>query len=333
MTCLNRRDFSRTLFLAALEADMRTRSYLPQSAAKEVAPIPEGKVRVILDTDTFNEIDDQFAVAYTLLSADKISVEAIYAAPFHNRRSSGAGDGMEKSYEEILRVLDRLHVSRRDNVFRGSRHFMGKTATPVESPGAQDLIRRATASARDTLYVVAIGAPTNVASALLMNPKIKENIVVVWLGGQPYDFPSAAEFNLQQDPAASRVLYDSGVRLVNIPTSNVSEQLRTTIAELERFLKGKSRIADYLLKIFIEYHSERGWKPDVPRSKVIWDISAVAWLINPGWISTKLVPSPILTDTLTWRYDRTRHEIRVATHANRDEIFGDLFRKLTNAGM
>ena len=28
---------------------------------------PEGKVRMVLDTDTYNEIDDQFAVVYALL--------------------------------------------------------------------------------------------------------------------------------------------------------------------------------------------------------------------------------------------------------------------------
>ena len=43
---------------------------------------PAGKVNMVLDTDTFNEIDDQFAVVYALLSQDELSVEALYAAPF-----------------------------------------------------------------------------------------------------------------------------------------------------------------------------------------------------------------------------------------------------------
>src|SRR5690606_10077935 len=40
---------------------------------------PAGKVRMVLDTDTFNEIDDQFAVVYSLLSPEAMEVEAIYA--------------------------------------------------------------------------------------------------------------------------------------------------------------------------------------------------------------------------------------------------------------
>jgi purine nucleosidase len=69
---------------------------------------PSGKVRMVLDTDTYNEIDDQFALVHALLSPDSMDVEAIYAAPFHNSRSANAGDGMEKSHEEILRLLERL---------------------------------------------------------------------------------------------------------------------------------------------------------------------------------------------------------------------------------
>ncbi len=74
---------------------------------------PKGPVPMVLDTDTYNEIDDQFAVVYSLLS-EKMTVEAIYAAPFFNSRSSGPGDGMQKSYEEIVRLLeDRLMTKTR----------------------------------------------------------------------------------------------------------------------------------------------------------------------------------------------------------------------------
>ena len=65
-------------------------------------------VRAVLDTDTYNEVDDQFALAYALLAKEALTLEAVYAAPFTNDRSSGPGDGMERSYEEILRVLARL---------------------------------------------------------------------------------------------------------------------------------------------------------------------------------------------------------------------------------
>ena len=59
---------------------------------------PQPGIDVILDTDAYNEIDDQFAIAYMLANRDKLNVKALYAAPFHNAKSSGPKDGMIKSY-------------------------------------------------------------------------------------------------------------------------------------------------------------------------------------------------------------------------------------------
>lgn len=46
---------------------------------------PRGQVRVLIDTDTANEIDDQYAIAWALLAGDRIKVEAITAEPFSFR--------------------------------------------------------------------------------------------------------------------------------------------------------------------------------------------------------------------------------------------------------
>jgi len=285
-------------------------------------PPAGGRVRAVLDTDTYNEIDDQFALAYALLSPESFDLEAIYAAPFHNARSSGPEDGMERSYEEILRVLERMNLDRVDHVYRGSTKYLPGPAVPVESDAARNLIERSHAQ-EGALYVLTIGAPTNVSSAILIDPGIIERIVVVWLGGQPSNWHTAREFNLQQDPHASRVLFDSGVPLVHIPCTNVAEHLRTTIPELESCLRGTGALGDYLCDIVADYHSDHfAW------SKVIWDISTVAYLVNPNWVPNCLVHSPILTDQLTFSSDPNRHIIREATHMNRDAIFRDLFHKV-----
>jgi inosine-uridine nucleoside N-ribohydrolase len=284
----------------------------------------------VLDTDTYNEIDDQFAVAYAMLSPS-MSIQAIYAAPFFNNRSKSPADGMEKSYEEIHRVLDRLRKKDKVEVYQGSRSFMKSTGRPVESAAARDLIRRAMATREGRLNVITVGAPTNVSSAVLLEPAIKEKITIIWLGGAPYDSPSAKEFNLQQDPAATHVLFDTGTRLVNVPARGVAESLAITTPELEKAIKGRSRISDYLLEIFVEYEREHHKDKSKPWSKVIWDISAVAWLINPDWVPTQMVPSPILTPELKWRQDTERHGVRVATKVDRDAVFADLFEKLNGA--
>jgi purine nucleosidase len=285
---------------------------------------PQGIIHMVLDTDTYNEIDDQFALAYALRSPEKIRLEAIYAAPFHNDRSTSPEDGMEKSYQEILNVLSILNISSEKIVYRGSKGFLKDENTPQESQAARDLVKRAMEDRDDPLYVVAIGAITNVASAILLEPKIIEKIVLIWLGGHAFFWQDTKEFNLQQDVYASRLVFNCGVPLVHIPCMGVTTHFVTTIPELECYLMGKSEIGTYLTEIVKGYTNQPfGW------SKVIWDVTAIAWLINPDWVPTSIVHSPILTDQVTWSFDTTRHFIRSATYIRRDPIFADLFRKLT----
>lgn len=293
---------------------------------------PTGKVRMVLDTDTYNEIDDQFAVVHALLSPEQLEVEAIYAAPFYagqfrGHRSTSPADGMEKSHEEILRLLERLGVSAQGLVFRGSTGFLAGPEQARQSVAADDLVRRAMDREKGLLYVAAIGAITNVASAILMKPDIIENMVVVWLGGQSQHSPSASEFNLYQDPDAARVVFDSGVPLVHIPCYGVSSHLLTTLAELERHIEGTSAIGDYLVDIFRDYREDH-----YAYAKEIWDVSAIAWLLNAKWVPSHIVPSSILTNDLTWRVDPARHVMREATHVARNPIFADLFQKIAAHG-
>lgn len=58
--------------------------------------VPDRVVDAVLDTDTYNEIDDQFAVAYLLRCPERIRVMGLTAAPYLNARSTSPADGMEK---------------------------------------------------------------------------------------------------------------------------------------------------------------------------------------------------------------------------------------------
>jgi len=289
--------------------------------------LPERKVRIVLDTDTYNEVDDQFALSYAILSKEKLQLEAVYAAPFKNERSLTPADGMEKSYLEINRLLAMLGKSPEGFAVRGSDKYLENAFTPVRSDAALDLVKKALISTpEDPLYVVAIGCLTNVASALLIEPSIIRNIVVVWLGGNDLNWPHQKEFNLQQDILSARVVLNSGVPLMIMPCRPVVSHFHTTIPELEFYLKGKNELSDYLLKTVIDYsRGSKVW------SKVIWDVTAVALLVNPAWIQTNLFHSPVMTDQITYSSDYTSHFIRMGTSLNRDAIFLDLFEKLSKS--
>jgi inosine-uridine nucleoside N-ribohydrolase len=142
-----------------------------ESTADRLRP-PTGRIEMVLDSDMFNEVDDQFALAFAARSPERIDLKAVYAAPFLNHRSKSAGDGMEKSYHETLRVLELLGEETDRRVFRGSDRFLTDRNTPVDSPAARHLIRLAHQDRKGPLYVVGLGAATNLASALLLDPSI-----------------------------------------------------------------------------------------------------------------------------------------------------------------
>ncbi|CAM4478593.1 inosine-uridine nucleoside N-ribohydrolase [Paenibacillus endophyticus] len=287
---------------------------------------PAGPIKMVLDTDTFNEIDDQFAVIYALLSPERIELQALYAAPFHNDLSTGPKDGMEKSYEEIIRILklmDREDVP----VYRGSESYLAAPHTPVNSAAAYNLVERAMAcDPADPLYVVGIGAITNIASAILIEPRIIERIVVVWLGGHAIDWQDTREFNLEQDLHASRVIFDSGVPLMLIPCMGVASNLRTTLSEVRDYVLPSGAIGAYL------YETYKNCKDDhFAYSRVIWDISVIAWLNQSNTVPSRLIPSPRISADCRWSVDSTRHLIRCASYIDRDAVFHDLFTKLKMA--
>ncbi len=292
---------------------------------------PSGCVDVVLDTDAYNEIDDQFAIAYLLHAQEKANVRALYAAPFFNANSTGPADGMERSYEEILHLLRLMGRGELAEITcRGSTDYLPNERTAVDSPAARHLAELAAAySPERPLYVLAIGAITNVASALLMKPEIARNLVIVWLGGHALHWPDTQEFNMMQDVAAARVVFGSEAALVQLPCMGVVDHLTTTAPELEHWLRGKNPLCDYLCDHTIaeaeRYAKGKAW------SRVIWDISVVAWLLDTDerCVHDRLIPRPIPEYDHHYGQDPRRAMMRYVYAIDRDAIFTDLFTRLT----
>lgn len=347
---------------------------LTEEERRERLNIPAGQIRLVIDTDAKNEVDDQFAVSWALRSPERFRVEAVYAAPFSHDCmkqfvrgvSAGMGgityaehpaEGMEASYEELRRLFGLLGEEAENRIFRGSTAYISDTGEPVVSEAAEDLICRAMAS-EEPLHVAAIGAPTNIASALMMEPELVRKIVVIWLGGQPLYFPHGIEFNLMQDVTASQVLLHSGVPLVYIPCMNVASLLSVAEAEIREFLLNKSRIGTYLAenvlaafgspkeaamtasfmrKLYLKDREDRSEEylsqftsSQAAWSRIIWDISTIAFLKNPGWTPSALEPAPELSENLYWGEKKQCHSIRVVHYCHRDLIFGDMFACLNH---
>ncbi len=276
---------------------------------------------IILDTDTYNEVDDQFALAYAAIHP-QINLLSICAAPFMNERVANPKEGMEKSFNEIHNILALMNLSGKFPIYKGSEQFLNGQRTPLDSPAARNIIQTAQ-SAQELIYVVAIGAITNVASALLLAPEIKEKIAVLWLGGNSL-IKDGIEFNLAQDVTAAQTVLESGVPFIHLPALGVVSNLLTTIPELEYYLSGKNRLCDYLVDIVRQYPSD-----PYAYSKPIGDVAAVALMTTPEGFDRVILPKPILTPDCRYAFDAGREPMIYVRALNRDKIFAELFRLLS----
>ena len=137
--------------------------------------IAAAPVRVIIDSDAACERDDQHAIAYALLSPEHFTIEGFTSV--HN----GPGTS-EKNFLEIHHMLG-MTGTRGIPVKMGADKPLPDAKTPVNSDAVKYIIERSKAAGEGELVVLGIGAATNLASALLIDPGIKDRVTFAWLGG------------------------------------------------------------------------------------------------------------------------------------------------------
>lgn len=280
------------------------------------------KLKVILDTDTYNECDDQFALTYMLKSLDKFDVQAITVAPYsHPEFGETIIDGLDKSYDEICKISNWLSFDIKDKVFKGATNYLKDGIT--DNDAVNKIIEISLSN--DKTYIMAIGAITNIAMAILKEPKIVDKIEIIWLGGNSLLSYDNMEYNFKQDVEAVKVVFESQAKLTIIPAKGVASNLMTSIYELEHHLKGKSEICNYLCQTFYKdgYH-------EVQDRRVIWDISVIAYLINEHWFETKEINCPNINKDTSYDTNTDNHKITMVNYMNAKFIYKDLFAKLKN---
>ncbi len=292
------------------------------------------KKKIILDSDTYNEMDDQYAIAYAL-GCDKIDVIGLTAAPFKNGRSTSFADGMEKSYGEIFRVLDVTNKTGTCEVLRGADDSISRQPgfAPVDNPASRYIIKMAKES-DEIIYVLGTGMCTNITSAILLDPSIKENICVIWLGTNARNVRDVGEFNLNQDYRAGQLLLNSGVPLVIVPCygedGHGTVHLNAYGHDLQG-IKGDSRACVFFRETLpFEFEEESTEGGTEEWFRVIWDIGAPAVLSVPEAMDLSIIPAPVLTEERVFAYDDTRHKIIVAGVLDRAKVLADTFACIGN---
>ena len=286
-----------------------------------VSNYKKDKINIILDTDTYNECDDQFALSYLIKSKDLFNIEAITVAPYsHTKRDVKVRDSQELSYNEILKICNWLNFDTDNRVFKGSMDYI-QNGYDEKNVAVNKIIEIALKN--NKTYILGIGAITNIALAIKKEPKIVNKIEIIWLGGNELGYKDNFEYNFRQDVEAVKIVFESKVKLTILPCKNIVSELKIDINTIKEKLENKSKLCNYLIERFYNdgYH-------DVQESRVIWDISVIAYMINKNWFETKQISCPNIRMDTSYEITDNRHNITFVTKLDRNKIYEDLFNKL-----
>lgn len=245
-------------------------------------------VRVIVDADTANEIDDLYAIVRALV-APEFRVEGVTSA--HFTRSTKPNQTVHRSQAINEQILDAMGL--RDSIPHpvGADRSMSEPTTPVDSPAARLIIERAHAGGPDDkLIVFALGACTNLASALLLDPSIEPKVVFAFIDGDYKDGRwGPGIFNWKNDIHAVKAIFESGVEYVHMPARSVSVEMELSKTEVDEHLKGRGGIWDVLVDRWEKFPRTAGRE-----KKTMWDIALIEAVLRPKLATGVVVGAPII---------------------------------------
>lgn len=234
------------------------------------------KRQLIIDADTGNEVDDLFAITRAVLEP------SWHILALNSTQWQVSQWAVEHTMENSYRLNVALLSHWPDNtikICRGSQNRLFDWGNKAQhSEAAYEIINQAHKTGDGKkLPVVTLGALTNVASAILIDPEIESKIVVYWLGTS-YDFErntsKRIDFNAVMDIQAVDIMLTSSVEMHIIPV-NVASAMKFRFAEMKKQMEGKHPACDFLIKRWDDhFDSSRA-------ERTLWDLGLIQAMIYP----------------------------------------------------
>jgi inosine-uridine nucleoside N-ribohydrolase len=295
------------------------------------------KLKILIDTDANNELDDQHALAYAFLNPGVFDVVGITV---NNTRN---GDGIQGQYDEAQRIIRLFNLEDKVPLKMGAEKSFAEILPTMNDsvydgkPAVDFIIQEAMKMQGEKLILLPVGKLTNMALAIKKEPKIIDRVRVVWLGA---NYPDPGEYNLDNDTTSVNPVIESGVpfEMVTVRYGKPSGTAAVTVTREEVYasLKGKgprstteitgrhggtfSSFGDYSANLF-EHAEMHG----IPPSRALFDMAAVAIVKNPAWAEQKEIPAPRLQGIGWIEQPENPIKIIIWENFNRDAIVNDLF--------
>lgn len=254
-------------------------------------PPQNEQLRIVIDSDAGGEIDDLYAIALAVRSPERFRIEGFVATHF---AQMAGRESIQKSYDAILTVLDLAGFAGAWDVVKGGDP-MPYMDEPSDSDGARLIIERAHAGdTDDPLWVVGLGAATNLVSALLIDPSIKPKVRYVYHARSEWSWPDRSEqFNVGGDITAVRTLLKSGVPLVWFDTGQqLTCPMRVTAEKLLPLGGLPAFLHEFRLRNPLFQRDDKGF----------FDLGDIAWMTQPEVCQNTVVDVPHMDWKMTFRH-------------------------------
>lgn len=311
-----------------------------QSVKKDAA---SSKIKVLIDTDANNELDDQHALAYAFLNSEVFDVVGVTV---NNTRN---GHGIQGQYDEAERIIKLFNLEDEVPLFRGADKSYEEIAPTINQPNfdgqpAVDfIIQEALKMNGEKLILAPIGKLTNIALAFLKEPKIIDKVRVVWLGS---NYPAPGEYNLVNDLSSVNPVIESGADFemitVRYGKKTGTSAVSVTRDEVNANMLGKgpvskntiigrhggsfTRFGDYSADLFAKAKMHGNLS-----SRSLFDMVVLAILKNDKWGEKTEIPAPKLVGEGWEEQPNNQNKISIWENFDRDAIVNDLFELMSES--
>ena len=278
------------------------------------------KQRVIVNTDAKNEADDQYAIVHAMLTPS-FDLHGIIPAHFGTRKSDRS---LQESHDETMLLLRLMGLEEEVRVEDGAAHAIPDESTPVESPGARLIIAEAMKDDDRPLHVAFYGPLTDMASALLLEPRIEDRgLRVIWIGGGAWP-NGGREYNLSNDIHAANVVMKSNLEVWQVPSSTY-RTMSVGYAELIEKIYPQGDIGKYLIDQLIEHNAKT--QPHM-EYRSLGDSPCIGIILDPECGRWSWRPAPTFDEQMHYLHTGQYRPIRVYENVNTRFIHEDFFAKL-----
>ncbi|NQU86272.1 MAG: nucleoside hydrolase [Mariniphaga sp.] len=304
--------------------------------------VGQNKVKILIDTDANNELDDQHALAYSFLNSDIFDIVGITVNNTYN------GEGIQGHYDEALRIIKLFNLEDKMPLKKGATGSYADIAPDISNPefdgfeAVDFIIAEALKMNNEKLILIPVGKLTNITLAILKEPKIIDKVKVVWLGA---NYPDPGEYNLDNDTTSVNPVIESGVEFemvtVRYGLPSGTAAVTVTLDDIKENVAGKGPVATQPIigrhggefKIFGNYSVNLFEHIDMhgnPPTRALFDMAAVAIVKNPDWAEKVEIPAPKLVGNGWIDQTENLNKIYYWENFNRDVIVNDFFQLLKN---